>query len=224
MDTLKNMSIKILTDNCREQTQRYYRQEKHDTKYCYELFRRFFEDNCDKALNALYTVYKPHVWHWVKSHRYFYKINATEDEIIIDSMSHFVFALRRHPFSHFSTIGALLSYWRMCVNSIIMNQWHRNERRKALENAGWDSKEVLSFDNNVLKTTIWERVQKILQNSDDQMLARLIYLYDMKPRQIVKEHPEIWNDPDTVRVAQQRIKRHLKKDNTLFELLMELDL
>jgi hypothetical protein len=222
MNSLKILNVSELKAKCHEQTQRFYKQKIHDTKYCYELFRRFFEDNCDVSLSAIYTIYKPHVWHWVKSHKYFYEIDAIEEEVVIDSMSHFIFAVRRHPFSHFPTISALLAYWRICVNSIIMSQWRKSERRKTVQDPYPAFKEEVFYDKEIIKNAVWERIQQILKNKDDRLLARLIYIYNMKPRQITKEYPGIWNTSNDVRVAQQRMKRHLNKDKTLHELLMEL--
>ncbi|MBN2532884.1 MAG: hypothetical protein JXB88_08335 [Spirochaetales bacterium] len=222
MNSLKNLSVKELKEKCYEQTQKFYKQKVHDTKYCYELFRRCFEDDCDTALSAIYSVYKPHVWHWVKNHKYFYEIDAIEEEIVIDSMSHFIFAVRRHPFSHFPSVGALLAYWRICVNSIIMTQWRKSEWRKTIQDSNIAFKEEICYDKQIIKSAVWERIQQVLKNKDDLLLARLIYLYNMKPRHISKEYPEIWDTSNQVRVAQQRMKRKLNRDKPLYELLMDL--
>lgn len=221
MKEILNLPVKELKAKCAEQTQLYYKRKKHNMMFCYELFRRFFEEGCEASLGAFYAVYKPQIRHWIKCHKYFPGIEAGMDETISDSLSHFVFALRRHSFGDFASIGALLAYWRICVHSVIMLQWRKIERRKALEQAVPLPRDENIPERDILKNTIWKRVCAVLSSEPDRLLARLVYIYGMKPRQIAAEYPGIWSESDAVRVAQQRIKRRLQKDKALNELLKE---
>ncbi|MBN2737010.1 MAG: sigma-70 family RNA polymerase sigma factor [Spirochaetales bacterium] len=222
MDEIKSLGVFQLKENCQEQTRLFYAQKNFTTSYCYELFRRFFEDNDQSALSALYTIYRPQLIHWIKNHKYFHQILSDEDEIAIDSLSHFIFALKRHQFSDFANIPALLAYWRICVHSVISLQWRKTQKQQFLHQQENKVQEDILFENQMLKAEVWQRIQKILPSEEDQRLAKLIFVYNMRPRHIAKDFSETWADPNSVRVAQQRIKRQLQKDDILLKLLKDL--
>jgi len=222
MNPLKELSLKELKEKCREQTQNFHKGEEHNTSFCFEIFRRAFEEKCDTSIGIIYNIYKPLIYHWVKNHKYFYDINIPADEIVLDSMSHFIFALRRYPFSNFTSLGALLSYWRKCVHSVILMERRKNERKTINLDDVHNLAEETDYEKKMIVTEIWERIKETLSDSKDILLSRLIFIYNMKPRHIAEEYPEIWKEPNDVRVNQQKIKRHLRNDEKLRHLLKEI--
>ncbi|MBN1699259.1 MAG: hypothetical protein JW881_17195 [Spirochaetales bacterium] len=219
MNLQNEISITELKKKCGEQTRKFHKGEEHTTRFCFELFRRFFEENCDEAIAAVYAIYRPLISHWVKKHKYFDENFMDKDEVVFDSMSNFIFSLRRYPFTNFTSIGALLSYWRKCIHTVIMSYWRKNKRSAMnIEDVSSLSGET-DYERQVIAKDIWARVRTVLCNPDDILLSRLIFVYNMKPRHIAREYPEKWKVPDDVRVNQQRIKRQLQKDEQLLQLL-----
>ncbi|MBN2440229.1 MAG: hypothetical protein JXJ04_02760 [Spirochaetales bacterium] len=222
MDPLKELSLKELKEKCREQTQNFHKGEEHTTRYCYELFRRAFEEKCDISVGIIYNIYKPLVLYWVKNHSYFNELNLEVDGIVMDSMSQFIFALRRYPFSNFSSLGALLAYWRKCVHTVLLTERRKNERKMIdLEDVS-DLACEPNYEKQIIVKELWNHMKVILPESKDLLLSRLLFVSDMKPRTIVKEFPEIWKETNDVRVNQQKIKRILRKDEKLLDLLKEI--
>ena len=222
MNPLKELNLKELKEKCSEQTRNFHKNEKHTTKFCFELFRRSFDDKCDTSIGIIYNIYKPLVYHWVKNHKYFYEIDISVEEVVLDSMSHFIFALRQYPFSNFTSLGALLAYWRKCVHTVILTERRKNERKTMnlddLPNLAGE----YDYEKQIIVKDIWDRIKEILTDPNDLLLSRLIFVYNMKPRHIAKEYSEKWSDPNDVRVNQQKIKRHLQKDDKLLALLKEI--
>jgi hypothetical protein len=223
MDTLKALNVKEVKERCESETQKYLRREAHTTEFCYELFRRFFEDRCDPVIGMLHTIYRPLVSNWVRNHKYFHRIDVPSDEIVFDSLSHFIFSLKRHPFSDFATIAALLVYWRKCVHTIIMTEWRKRERIALRTDDRLECVEENDFDRDIIAKAVWERIRLLLTDPNDLLLARLVFVYNMKIRHIVKEYPAIWKDANEVRVDKQRIKRCLRKDERLLTLLQSME-
>ena len=56
-----------LSHRCAEESGRYFRGERHEPRFCYELFRRAFVEKDQLAWDHLYIVYKPLIIGWVTS-------------------------------------------------------------------------------------------------------------------------------------------------------------
>ncbi len=223
MNNLKVLTIKEVKEKCDAETQKYLRREAHLTDFCYELFRRCFEDGCDAAIGMIHAIYKPLVFNWVRNHKYFRRIEIPADEVVLDALSHFIFSAKRHAFPDFATVAALLAYWRKCVHTVIMTEWRKNQRTALDTDEAECVAEAHDFDNALIAEGVWERIGEILTEPNDLLLSRLIFVYNMKIRHIVKEYPEIWKEPNEVRVHRQRIKRCLARDERLRGLLESMN-
>ena len=227
---MEKYSVRDLQKNCQEQTQRYWNKLDFSTVYCYELFRRAFSENNDPSLSCIFEIYRPLVLNWIKKHPLFNQMQLDEDIIIYDSISQFVFAMRQKQFSDFTSIGRILNYFRKCVHTVIMLEWRKNkvklisideQKVNQHEFQHYEYSDGYNIEQKIIAKEIWTRIEKILNDSNDSLLARLIFIQNMKPQQIVKAYPEFWQTTNDVRVSQQRIKRHIKNDNALKELLLE---
>ena len=219
---LEKESVIILAERCRQETEKYFQKKKSNPCYCYELFNKAFSENSDIALNFIYTIYRPLVISWIQKHTFRKKIIRNEEELFFDSMSHFVFALKQRSMESFPSLSHILSYLCKCVHSVIT----AISRKYPVSERSFDENCNIAYEDNVdekiLLKQAWNRIEELLENPKEQLLARLIYTQNLKPRQILKEYPQMWQDTNEIRVDYQRIKRKLQKDDVLKEILKGL--
>ena len=76
-----------------------------------------------------------------------------------------------------------------------------------------------NMDKKIILKQAWKRIEELLKNPKELLLARLIFTQHLKPGRICKEFPRVWKDTNEIRVDQQRIKRKLQKDDILKKIL-----
>lgn len=62
---------------CAQESDRFFKRLPHDSRYCYELFRRAVTLGSQRAWDLIYAQYQPLVTSWVKCHAMF---SATGEE------------------------------------------------------------------------------------------------------------------------------------------------
>lgn len=215
---LADWSIGTLASRCQDETARFRKELTHDTRYCFELFRRAFEENSSEALEAIYQTYSQLVHYWVQQHPAFPALDLPAEYILFDSMSEFVLALRSKSFTDFPTLAAILAYCRRCVHTVIMLE-ARKKRVKTISAHNIEPVVPSDIDTKLMRQALWQRIEELLPDEADILLARLIFVQGLKPKEIVASFPGYWPQTNDVRVAYQRIKRRLQGDARLRQML-----
>ena len=65
---------------------------------------------------------------------------------------------------------------------------------------------------------LWRQIEQRLADPRDRLLARCVFVEDLKPRQIIKSYPAHWKDEREVSVELYRIRRLLRNDPELRRL------
>lgn len=157
---------------------------------------------------------------WVVRHPLFPSLNLPAEYYIADSMSEFFLAMSKTSLDRFDSIGAIFSYWRKCVHSVLA-QAYRKQQKQILAHS-IDNLSLPSIgdrvDAQLDAATLWERIKELLED-DDLLLARYALVQNLKPRQIAELAKNKWATANEVRVALQRVKRQLQRDPKLRLLL-----
>jgi hypothetical protein len=137
----------------------------------------------------------------------------------------------------FSKIEAVVGYLYACLNSVILQDIKDNPPEISLEDERLRIAHAPSYESNLERGELWLHISSLLPNREDQLLARLRFILEMKPNEIVQYYPQIWATPRDISIALQRIRRRLhadmylnqvagpdkKFDNTEHENATELD-
>lgn len=220
----QSRSVEELTQSCEEETRRFRRQLAYDSHVCFELFRLALGEGNNNAFTSIYRVYLPLVYYWVNAHPYFSNINTPAEDCVSDAMQRLYTGLRGTNFNRKAeSLEGVLGYLKKCVHSSIMTIQRRQEKQGAvaeLSTEAWQNLEGDSYqvDRHLLAQDIWRRIVILLPDPNDQLLARLCFVLQLKPGEIVVEYSHIWPTTEDVRVARQRIKRILLRDDVLKEL------
>lgn len=223
--TLSDMSVKELAEACQEETIKFQQQKEHDTRYCFELFRRAFIEGEMMAFNHVYEIYLPQVERWVHRHPAFERVSGVKDaqDFASEAVMNFHQALQHgEKFNDFTYLAQVLQYLKMCVHSAICQEGRRqppeppkpigSDRKAGEVDPSDDSTPEADVIDDDMSERIWKRLEEIFPDEKDRLLCRCSYIYGMKPRDIAEEHPDLWDDARAVSVDKQRIQRNIFND------------
>jgi hypothetical protein len=221
---LHSFHVDELADLCAGETTKYMRREPSDPQYCFELLRRALAEAVGEALTHVYRIYEPLVLSWVHKHERF--AHTGEDASYFASMAlrNCYFALRGAKFANFQFLPQVLGYLKRCVHSAI-EQYIRDQHPlpdmplEHVEHIGEASQSERAMEAQEL----WNYILRLLPQTEDQLLARLTFVLDMKPAEIVRLHPAIWQQERQVSVALQRIRRMLRRNDSLRQMAGETE-
>jgi hypothetical protein len=215
-----DLSTDDLAHRCLEETEKFNRRQESDDQFCFELWRRAFADNKSDAFTYLFQIYTRSVTSWVYNHSRFEQTGEEADFFALAALRKFYFALRGEKFKRFAGLPQILSYLKCCVHTEIM-QYLRDQRpieHKPLDVASGVAV-IPDLDTNTNLREIWACIEQLLLDERDRFLAHLVFVQDLKPRQIITAHPGVWQHEREVTLAIYRIRRILRNDRRLRRLL-----
>jgi hypothetical protein len=213
------LSVDVLANRCAEETERYRRRQPSDQQFCFELLRRALADGVQEAFARVYSIYERQVLSWVYSHHGFEQTGEEADFFARTALSSFYFALRGPRFARFPALPQALAYLKLCVHTAIA-QYLRDQRPADTQPIDTEADAAYSpeLGQGAEAAELWAQVCRLLPDERDQLLARFIFIQDLKPRQIVTLAPGRWADEREVTVATYRLRRLLRADPSLRRL------
>jgi hypothetical protein len=214
------LSAAQLADLCAAATARYlHGGGAHDTRSCYDLFRRAVVDSDQAACTYLCQCYGDLVARWVRKRlRFAYTAQDVEACVNWAFASMFRSLARPGAFDRFPALEPLLSYLRACAYSAAET-----------ENRAVFAEEVELHDNvpaagddllaPILQTaeaqTVRRVVDALLKDERERTVYEAYFAFGLPPRTIFELHPTLFRDvQDVHRVKQimlERIGRSLHK-------------
>jgi hypothetical protein len=214
--TVARLPVDDLARRCAEETEQFNRRRPHDPQFCFELLRRALAEGVPEAFTRVYQIYERQALSWVYSHRRFEQTGESAEYFAGAALSAFYFALRGPKFERFPALPQVLSYLKLCVHTAIA-QYLRDQQPAATRPL--DDATMLAgapdLDARTAAAELWGEICRLLPDERDRALARYVFLHDLKPRQIVQEHPKQWGSEREVSVALYRIRRVLRSDLAL---------
>jgi hypothetical protein len=220
MSSAANLSLDDLAQRCAKETENFSRHRASDPQYCFEMLRRALANELSEAFTHVYQIYERQVLIWVYAHSRFAQTGEDADYFASQAWSTFYFALRGPKFAGFSSLPQVLSYLKMCVHSAI-TQYVRDQQPgalTALDDAG-DLAQTPELGTRIDAAEVWECICRVLPNKRDRLLARCVFMQDLKPRQIVQVYPYQWRTEREVSLDLYRIRRLLRNNPKLRRLL-----
>ncbi len=220
MSSAAMLSLDDLAQRCVKETENFSRRQASDPQYCFEMLRRALANELSEAFTRVYQIYERQVLIWVYAHSRFAQTGEDADYFASQAWSTFYFALRGPKFVGFSSLPHVLSYLKMCVHSAIA-QYVRDQQPVALT-ALDDAKDLahtLDLGTRIDAAEVWVCICRVLPNKHDRLLARCVFMQDLKPRQIVQAYPDQWRAEREASIDLYRIRRLLRNNAELRQLL-----
>ena len=194
---LASFDIAELSGRCAEQTARYYRQQGSDESFCLELFRRAIVCRDSTAWTTLLTIYQPQVERWVR--QICERTTVDLEDLVQDSITRFWRAYTAADFARARGLADVLSYWRDCARSAVLDQQRRRRINSVPEELAdsYAAPRGASTDgiaDRVVHATaraqLWERVARHCQDEADLLLAHRVFVEGRRPREVFIENPQ----------------------------------
>jgi len=216
MTSAGELPINYLAQRCAEETEKFNRREVNDAQFCFELLRRALAEGAAEAFTLVYHVYEPQVMRWVKKHPRFEQTGEDSEFFAGAALRTFYFALSGPKFGHFASLPKVLQYLKLCVHTTIL-QYIRDQQPAATmpyELAG-EVAETPDLGMRADAADTWSHINQVLTDERDRLLARCVFLLDLKPRQIIAAYPGHWRNEREISVALYRVRRTLRNDPEL---------
>jgi DNA-directed RNA polymerase specialized sigma24 family protein len=179
--------------------------------FCFELFRRAIVESCSLCWHYLHNQYFTLVRYWISLRTP--PDPDTIDDLTQETLTNFWRFYTPDKLSQANGLGNILSYLKSCAASVVAQARRRADRMVA--EAEWDQYLIdtqistrsaeASALQQMTADQLWIAVEACCNDERDHLLARLIFLASLKPRQIAERFPEIF--PDVAEVY--RVKRNL---------------
>lgn len=213
-----------LADGCR--------QVKHDNSheiYCFELFRRAIQEKSEQCWAVLYTQYSKLVAHWIGQ---FSKnsaplLEAPAEDLVTDAFTAFWRAFTADKLPSSRQLAPVLSYLKSCAATAVLQAKRRAER--SVQQMEWQpevldnmlgTQQVSDRPEQVILQTLWqEKLWQVVNNcchdERERLLARLSFVSDLKPGEILERHPDLFADVAEIYTMRRNLKNRLWRDKAL---------
>ena len=226
-DDIRKLPLPAVIQRCREETALYYQGRKHDARFCFELFRRAFEDENQGAWAAINKRYAAQIESWV---RLFLNNNAKKedvDDLVNGSLARFWAGIVRGNLQ-FDSLARILAYLKKVTFSEVSDVG-RKRKSDALKYSGEFDLHAPSDDDpeetaraNVRAKRFWEEILKRAKNEQERVYARLGWMLGYTPKQISAEKEDLFPSVDVVNQTRANYIARLRRDVELRALVGDL--
>lgn len=216
--SVQQMSLEVLAQRCKQETERYFEQVVNDTRFCFELFRRAFQGKDDRAWKEILDNYKNTITGWVVRHYGFASSGLEVQDVINDVFKKILSTMTAEKFGRFTSLPALLGYLKLCVHSVIVDCTRATDYTKliALDNAlkvrsTEPSPEEQTVDASERKK-FWELLRERLHDEKERLVVHGSFVLDLKPQELLEQFPKVFNSIDEIYRIKQNVLTRLRRD------------
>lgn len=207
----QKLSLEELVTSCRQAT---LQREKATVDYCFELFRRAFDEQDNMAWQALQQQYHRLLWKWLQAASDSRLLYEDLEDLTQESYAKFwrTISLRAIPIAtHFNHTGALLKYLKQCVFTTWCDFRRQQQQQAHLQDrltAVWEPAPASGpdpADEAARLGQIRQWVATEVNDPQELLLLELAYEYGLKPREIVQHYPDHFPTTYDVRRVRERL-------------------
>lgn len=227
MTALIGMTLEQLANGCRQ-----IKSDNSHEPYCFELFRRAIIDKSELCWSALYAQYSKLVVHWVDAFRKSSAPHLTTpiEDLVMDAFTAFWRAFTVEKLSNAGHLAQVLSYLKSCSATAVLQAKRREEHQvkhhmwdQATTEAALDGQRNGNHPEEQYLATMWQEklwqvVNRCCYDERERVLARLSFVSDLKPSEILDRHPELFADVAEIYTLRRNLKNRLWRDKDLQEL------
>ena len=221
----QNMSVTDLALKCRQETESYFQHRSHDTKYCFELFRRAIRNGDPFAWDRIYLQYQPLVTGWIRQHARFEGGGEEVQYFVNGAFAKIAGILTPDKFGGFSDIGSLLRYLKMCVHSVIVDYTRSGEqtRQSSLEEVPELAVADAAPEEAVLDRSnsqwLWDWLNAWLVDEKERKVIHGLFVLDLKPQELYERNRSLFKSVDEIYQIRQNVVARLRRDAEFRKLL-----
>lgn len=226
MKDVQRLTLPALVHRCAEESERYFRKESFDPRFCYEIFRRAIDQRDSRAWEHVYNQYRTLVAGWVHRNAAFPETGEEVQYFVNRAFEKMWAALTPQKFARFPDLKSLLRYLQMCVHSAIVD----HARREKVGSVELDERAEIglmaasaSIEEQALarvqREAFWKWLEGRLQSRKEREVVYGCFVLALKPRELYKRSREMFDDVTDIYRIKQNLLARLRRDTTLEEVL-----
>lgn len=201
--------------------------------YCFELTRRAFALEDQESLRLVLEIYQK-IWskRWISDPQMLESQGYTVEDYKSIAFIKCYRKIGGNGFTSMTSFTHILRYLHKTLLDTIVELSRTAEMRRIVSYTTHDSVDPLELiasinpTKELEKKLIWEtinrRVAMLLSKESDRLLFDYWLRLELRPREIQNALSEFFPDVRAVQVAQQRIRKHIFRDQILRDLVKEL--
>jgi hypothetical protein len=223
----KYLSLTDLANACAQETELFFQHRNHDTRYCFELFRRAVCENDQSAWELIYNQYRSLVTGWVRQHKGFQASGEEAQYFVTDAFGKISSILTAEKFENFSDLQSLLYYLKMCVHSSITDYNrvadHAN-RHVSIEELQIEVKANRPVPEDEVSDKLdnqrfWAWINEKLNDQKEHLVMQGVFVLAFKPRELCDHYKNIFTDVEEVYRIKQNVLARLRRDSEFRKFL-----
>lgn len=231
----ENMPIESLAQRCAQETKLYFKNLEHDTRFCFELFRRAILERSNSAWEAIRAQYSVLVARWVNrwadGHPDFPLASQEQEDFIEDAFIRFWHSFTPEKFGRSQELKAVLKYLKMCVFSSTSDAWRKMSREQFDQSLDVDdereergpAEDGPTPEETVQNDELWQFIKTRLKDEKEYTVVYAWFHLGLSPRQIIAEYPKVFRDINEVYQCKANVWARLGRDPDLRKLLISDD-
>ena len=222
---LASLDVLQLAQRCAAEQQLYHQRQPSDDRYCLELFHRALQQHDEYAWSLLYEQFSGTLLVWVHQHRCArLALEREEPHVLTQAAWTKLWAATTSTKENkpdFSTLASILTYLKKCVNSVVLDEVRRQKSHQP---------EIPLPDVNLPRSDdpgdgpaarLWELIERALPDRRERLLAYLLFVQGLKPREVVRLDPQRFPTAQEVYRLARNIQDRLRRNPLLLRWLEE---
>ena len=225
----RQLTLVGVSFRCQVETHKFLQGKQHDTRYCFELFRRALEEpNSEESKEVWAYVYERYydlTVRWVSRHQLFRLTGEPADYFANVALTKMwlYFAKETGTFSAFADLRSLLRFLQMCINSEIVDYYRKHVLR--IKQDDEDGKNPIDsepapkprFDPPEIEE-LWQEVYNLTNTELERLWVHAYFELLLPRRKILKLFPQ-FNTLKQVKRTQDTFMKRAKRNQRLKHLL-----
>ena len=218
----QDLHLDTLRTHCAEQSERFFRRQEYDPRFCYEIFRRAFLGHNQRAWEIIYHQYKPLVCGWVERHTLFSALDEERDYFVNRAFEKMWAAITPQKFDHFLDLKSILRYLQVCVHSVLVDAMRAHEQAELLEDTPLQSARLkdpahpLSIEDQVVQKVqarqLWDLLVGRCKSEQERLVIYGSFVLIFKPSELYATYPGVFQDVHEVYRVKENLLARLKRD------------
>ncbi len=223
------LTLVDLAQRCEQETNLYFKHQGHDTRYCFELFRRAIQDGDKSVWELICVQYQQLVAGWVHQH---YGFEASGEEVqyfVNGAFGKISGTITPEKFGSFSDVGSLLRYLKLCVHSVIIdhNRTVDHTNLYALDDASEEESADPSPEDQAMdrsyRQSLWDLINARLLDEKERAVVYGSFVLDLKPQELYALFRNLFSDVDEIYRVKQNVLSRFRRDPEFRKFLGEDD-
>ncbi len=219
------MDLTALARRCAIEGERFHRNQPHDPRFAYELFRRALVECDEAAWEYLYVQYRALVERWVRSCGAFASSGESSEFFVTAAFVRFWRAISPERFGSFPTLATLLHYLQQCaacavIDSARAQAWGEmlREELASQDRAPQSSPEEQAIQR-ISRAEFWRYLNTKLHDEAERVVVLHSFVSGMKPNDIFRHRQDLFRSVNDVYVVKRNVLARLSHDNGLRRIL-----